>query len=53
VREFVAVHLLHVFAFPLIAIAFIFVHYYKQCGRSLLPPGMEQIGEYSAQGFAG
>jgi ubiquinol-cytochrome c reductase cytochrome b subunit len=43
-------YLLHVFAFPLIAILFIFVHYYKvvRHGHSL-PPELEQIGEDTAR----
>jgi ubiquinol-cytochrome c reductase cytochrome b subunit len=43
-------YLLHVFAFPLIAIIFVFVHYYKviRHGHSL-PPEMENIGEDNAR----
>ena len=43
-------YLLHVFALPLAAILFIFVHYYKvvRHGHSL-PPEMEQIGEDTAR----
>ena len=43
-------YLLHVFAFPLIAILFIFVHYYKvvRHGHSL-PPGLETVGEDNAR----
>ncbi|HET7377851.1 MAG TPA: cytochrome bc complex cytochrome b subunit [Anaerolineae bacterium] len=43
-------YLLHVFAFPLIAIIFVFVHYYKviRFGHSL-PPEMENIGEDNAR----
>ncbi len=43
-------YLLHVFALPLVAILFIFVHYYKvvRHGHSL-PPEMEQIGEDTAR----
>src|SRR5512135_1488417 len=43
-------YLLHVFALPLAAILFIFVHYYKvvRHGHSL-PPEVEQIGEDTAR----
>ena len=43
-------YLLHVFAFPLIAIIFVFVHYYKviRHGHSL-PPENENIGEDNAR----
>jgi quinol-cytochrome oxidoreductase complex cytochrome b subunit len=43
-------YLLHVFAFPLIALLFIFVHYYKvvRHGHSL-PPEMEAVGEDTAR----
>ncbi len=43
-------YLLHVFAFPLIAILFIFVHYYKvvRHGHSL-PPELETVGEDTAR----
>ncbi len=43
-------YLLHVFALPLVAILFIFVHYYKvvRHGHSL-PPGMEAVGEDNAR----
>jgi quinol-cytochrome oxidoreductase complex cytochrome b subunit len=43
-------YLLHVFAFPLLAIIFVFVHYYKviRHGHSL-PPEMENIGEDNAR----
>lgn len=43
-------YLLHVFAFPLVAIIFVFVHYYKviRFGHSL-PPEMENIGEDNAR----
>jgi quinol-cytochrome oxidoreductase complex cytochrome b subunit len=43
-------YLLHVFALPMVAILFIFVHYYKvvRHGHSL-PPEMEQIGEDTAR----
>jgi ubiquinol-cytochrome c reductase cytochrome b subunit len=43
-------YLLHVFALPLIAILFIFVHYYKvvRHGHSL-PPELEQVGEDTAR----
>ncbi len=43
-------YLLHVFALPLIAIIFVFVHYYKviRHGHSL-PPGLENIGEDNAR----
>jgi quinol-cytochrome oxidoreductase complex cytochrome b subunit len=43
-------YLLHVFAFPLIAIIFVFVHYYKviRHGHSL-PPEIENIGEDNAR----
>lgn len=43
-------YLLHVFALPLAAILFIFVHYYKvvRHGHSL-PPEMEQVGEDTAR----
>jgi quinol-cytochrome oxidoreductase complex cytochrome b subunit len=43
-------YLLHVFAFPLVAVLFIFVHYYKvvRHGHSL-PPELEQIGEDTAR----
>jgi quinol-cytochrome oxidoreductase complex cytochrome b subunit len=43
-------YLLHVFAFPLVAVLFIFVHYYKvvRHGHSL-PPGLETVGEDSAR----
>ena len=42
--------MLHVFALPLIAILFIFVHYYKvvRHGHSL-PPELEQVGEDTAR----
>ena len=43
-------YLLHVFALPLIAILFIFVHYYKvvRHGHSL-PPELETVGEDTAR----
>lgn len=43
-------YLLHVFALPLVAILFIFVHYYKvvRHGHSL-PPELETVGEDSAR----
>ena len=43
-------YLLHVFALPLVAILFLFVHYYKviRHGHSL-PPGMEAVGEDNAR----
>src|SRR5512137_1705988 len=43
-------YLLHVFAFPLVAILFIFVHYYKvvRHGHSL-PPELETVGEDTAR----
>ena len=43
-------YLLHVFALPLVAIVFIFVHYYKVVLHGIsLPPGMEEIGQDTAQ----
>ncbi|KAB2906054.1 MAG: cytochrome bc complex cytochrome b subunit [Anaerolineae bacterium] len=43
-------YLLHVFALPLLAIVFIFVHYYKVVLHGLsLPPGMEEIGQDTAK----
>lgn len=43
-------YLLHVFALPLVAIVFIFVHYYKVVLHGLsLPPGREEIGQDTAK----
>ncbi|MBZ0305677.1 MAG: cytochrome bc complex cytochrome b subunit [Anaerolineae bacterium] len=43
-------YLLHVFALPLVAIVFIFVHYYKVVLHGLsLPPGMEEVGQDTAK----
>ncbi len=43
-------YLLHVFALPLVAFVFIFVHYYKVVLHGIsLPPGMEEIGQDTAK----